>query len=97
MSHPVDSTHPVEPTIARMTEDAAKQKALATTEKRELVGDDVFEAKHLDNLRENPNAVLENPLQVCRPSFQCSFPRTATVAGRNCAPCSLETVHRSLN
>ena len=66
MSRPVDSTHPVEPTIARMTEEAAKQKALATTEKRELAGDDVFEAKHLDNVHENPNAVLENPLQVCR-------------------------------
>ncbi|KAG0666919.1 hypothetical protein C6P46_003629 [Rhodotorula mucilaginosa] len=64
MLHPVDSTHPVEPTIARMTEEAAKQKALATTEKRELAGDDAFEAKHLDNVREAPIAVLENPLQV---------------------------------
>ncbi|GAA5957462.1 hypothetical protein JCM8115_001328 [Rhodotorula mucilaginosa] len=63
MLHPVDSTHPVEPTIARMTEEAAKQKALATTEKRELAGDDAFEAKHLDNVREAPIAVLENPLQ----------------------------------
>ncbi|GAA5985666.1 hypothetical protein JCM10908_007062 [Rhodotorula pacifica] len=63
MSHPVDSTHHVEPTIARMTEEAAKQKAVATTEKRELAGDGEFEPKHLDNLRENPNALLENPLQ----------------------------------
>lgn len=65
MSHPVDSTHPVEPSIARMTEEAAKQKAVGTSEKREFAGEDDF--KHLDNLRENPNAVLENPLQV-RPS-----------------------------
>ncbi|BGP66112.1 hypothetical protein NBRC10512v2_007507 [Rhodotorula toruloides] len=61
MSHPVDSTHPVEPSIARMTEEAAKQKAVGTSEKREFAGEDDF--KHLDNLRENPNAVLENPLQ----------------------------------
>lgn len=64
MSRPVDSTHPVEPSIARMTEEAAKQKAVATQEKREFAGEDDF--KHLDNLRENPNAVLENPLQVRR-------------------------------
>lgn len=64
MSRPVDSTHPVEPSIARMTEEAAKQKAIATQEKREFAGEDDF--KHLDNLRENPNAVLENPLQVRR-------------------------------
>ncbi|GAA6055015.1 hypothetical protein NBRC10513_005677 [Rhodotorula toruloides] len=61
MSHPVDSAHPVEPSIARMTEEAAKQKAIGTSEKREFAGEDDF--KHLDNLRENPNAVLENPLQ----------------------------------
>ncbi|GJN94492.1 hypothetical protein Rhopal_007574-T1 [Rhodotorula paludigena] len=64
MSHPVDSTHPVEPSIARMTEEAAKQKAVATQEKRELAGDaDYHDHKHLDNVVNNPNALLENPLQ----------------------------------
>ena len=99
MLHPVDSTHPVEPTIARMTEEAAKQKALATTEKRELAGDDAFEAKHLDNVREAPIAVLENPLQVCRLSrfrlfFEPSYPRSAAVENSRC--CS-RALFRSLS
>ncbi|GJN94493.1 hypothetical protein Rhopal_007575-T1 [Rhodotorula paludigena] len=64
MSHAVDSTHPVDPSIARMTEEAAKQKAVATQEKRELAGDaDYHDHKHLDNNVNNPNALLENPLQ----------------------------------
>ncbi|GAA5876468.1 hypothetical protein JCM3774_003785 [Rhodotorula dairenensis] len=61
MSHPVDSTHHVEPTIARMTEEAGKQKALATTEKRELAGDGDFETKQVK--ADVAVALLENPLQ----------------------------------
>lgn len=64
MSRPIDSTHHAEPTTARHIEEAARQKAVEKTEKRELVGEAEYETKHLDNLRENPNAVLENPLQV---------------------------------
>ncbi|POY75474.1 hypothetical protein BMF94_1376 [Rhodotorula taiwanensis] len=63
MSRPIDSTHHAEPTTARHIEEAARQKAVEKTEKRELVGEAEYETKHLDNLRENPNAVLENPLQ----------------------------------
>lgn len=73
MSRPIDSTHHAEPTTARHIEEAARQKAVEKTEKRELVGEAEYETKHLDNLRENPNAVLENPLQVsklvCRELF----------------------------
>ncbi|BGP20277.1 hypothetical protein JCM10213_001108 [Rhodosporidiobolus nylandii] len=62
--HDVDSTHPIDPTIHRHIEEAAQQKAVATTEKRELVGDgDYKEHGHIDNLQSNPNALLENPLQ----------------------------------
>ncbi|GAA5897953.1 hypothetical protein JCM6882_005120 [Rhodosporidiobolus microsporus] len=61
--HDVDSTHPVDPTIHRHIEEAAKQKAVATQEKRELLGKDEYvDSHHLDNLKSNPNAVLENPL-----------------------------------
>ncbi|GAA6013458.1 hypothetical protein JCM10207_008855 [Rhodosporidiobolus poonsookiae] len=61
--HDVDSTHPVEPSIQRHIEAAAKQKAVGQQEKRELAGDGDFEQRHLDNLKSNPNALLENPLQ----------------------------------
>ena len=61
MLHPVDSTHPVEPTIARMTEEAAKQKALATTEKRELAGDDSYVDSSAGAKETRANA-LDNPL-----------------------------------
>jgi len=64
MPRPIDSTNPVAPSIARMTEEAAKQKAVATQEKRELAGEGDFKDAHLDNLKSNPNALLENPLQV---------------------------------
>ncbi|TNY22033.1 hexose transport-related protein [Rhodotorula diobovata] len=63
MPRPIDSTNPVAPSIARMTEEAAKQKAVATQEKRELAGEGDFKDAHLDNLKSNPNALLENPLQ----------------------------------
>ncbi|BGP51893.1 hypothetical protein JCM10450v2_007853 [Rhodotorula kratochvilovae] len=57
-------SHPVDPSIARMTEEAAKQKAVATQEKRELAGDDEYkEHRQLDNPKANINALLENPLQ----------------------------------
>lgn len=65
MSRPIDSTHPAEPVTARHIEEAAKQKAVATSEKREFADVDVdADAKHLDNVGNNPNAALENPLQV---------------------------------
>lgn len=65
MSRPIDSTHPAEPVTARHIEEAAKQKAVATSEKREFADVDVdADAKHLDNVGSNPNAALENPLQV---------------------------------
>ncbi|GAA5983984.1 hypothetical protein JCM11641_001416 [Rhodosporidiobolus odoratus] len=58
--HDVDSTHPVDPTIHRHIEEAAKQKAVGTSEKRELADDASF--NHIDN-KTNVNALLENPLQ----------------------------------
>lgn len=90
MSHPVDSTHPVEPSIARMTEEAAKQKAVATQEKRELAGDaDFHDHKHLDNVVNNPNALLENPLQVRLARFarlaRPPLPQHYTRSLRDCA------------
>ncbi|GAA6038856.1 hypothetical protein JCM8097_002930 [Rhodosporidiobolus ruineniae] len=59
--HDVDSSHPVDPTIHRAIEETAKQKTKGTEQKRELAGSDDGH-HHLDNIRENPNAVLENPL-----------------------------------
>ncbi|GAA5863489.1 hypothetical protein JCM8547_007261 [Rhodosporidiobolus lusitaniae] len=58
-THDVDSSHPVDPTIHRHIEETAKQKAVGSSEKRELADDQ----HHLDNLKSNPNALLENPLQ----------------------------------
>ncbi|GAA5845328.1 hypothetical protein JCM9279_004843 [Rhodotorula babjevae] len=58
MSHP-NHQH-VDPSVARMTEDALKQKATGSQEKRELVGDDEYINKA--NSITNKNALLENPL-----------------------------------
>ncbi|GAA5939644.1 hypothetical protein JCM3775_002076 [Rhodotorula graminis] len=61
MSRAADSHHQhVEPSVARMTEDALKQKATGTQEKRELVGDDEY--LHKASSIVNKNALLENPL-----------------------------------
>lgn len=61
MSNP----YPVQPSIEKMKEDAARQKGNSgTQEKRELAGEGDFQDKHLDNVAHNPNALLENPLQV---------------------------------
>ncbi|GAA6021550.1 hypothetical protein JCM10207_005064 [Rhodosporidiobolus poonsookiae] len=59
--HDIDSTHPVDPSIHRQIEEAAKQKAVATQEKRELADD--LEHPHLTTVGKNVNALLENPLQ----------------------------------
>ncbi|GAA5820262.1 hypothetical protein JCM3770_002444 [Rhodotorula araucariae] len=63
MSHRVDSSHPVDPSIARMTEEAAKQKAVASQEKRELAGEGDFKEHNVDANKTNVNSLLENPLQ----------------------------------
>ncbi|GAA5872632.1 hypothetical protein JCM1840_004859 [Sporobolomyces johnsonii] len=61
--HPIDPTHPIDPSIARQRELIAAEKAnKGETEKRELAGEGEFETKHLDNLKSNINAALENPL-----------------------------------
>ncbi|GAA5939641.1 hypothetical protein JCM3775_002075 [Rhodotorula graminis] len=60
MSNP----YPVQPSIEKMKEDAARQKNNSgTQEKRELAGEGDYQDKHLDNVAHNPNALLENPLQ----------------------------------
>ncbi|GAA5845330.1 hypothetical protein JCM9279_004844 [Rhodotorula babjevae] len=60
MSNP----YPVQPSIEKMKEDAARQKGNSgTQEKRELAGEGDYQDKHLDNVAHNPNALLENPLQ----------------------------------
>lgn len=64
MSRQAPSNNTVDPSLARMTEDAVKQKAVGSHEKRELVGDDEY--KHATASITNKNALLENPLQVRR-------------------------------
>ncbi|TNY22032.1 hexose transport-related protein [Rhodotorula diobovata] len=61
MSRQAPSNNTVDPSLARMTEDAVKQKAVGSHEKRELVGDDEY--KHATASITNKNALLENPLQ----------------------------------
>ncbi|GAA5943845.1 hypothetical protein JCM1841_004365 [Sporobolomyces salmonicolor] len=61
--HPIDPTHPIDPSIARQRELIAADKAdKGEIEKRELAGEGEGEIKHLDNLKNNINAALENPL-----------------------------------
>jgi len=61
-SHPIDSSHPVDPSIARQREQIAAEKAeKGTEEKRELAGEGEF--AHQEGERKlNINAALENPL-----------------------------------
>ncbi|GAA5967400.1 hypothetical protein JCM21900_001041 [Sporobolomyces salmonicolor] len=61
--HPIDPTHPIDPSIARQRELIAADKAnKGEIEKRELADEGEGEIKHLDNLKNNINAALENPL-----------------------------------
>lgn len=61
-THPIDSSHPVDPSIARQREQIAAEKAeKGTDEKRELAGEGEF--AHQEGERKlNINAALENPL-----------------------------------
>ena len=90
MSHPANSNHQhVDPSVARMTEDALKQKAMGTQEKRELVGDDEYINKASSIT--NKNALLENPLHV-RPRFSLSLLPTSFAAARGPSRSSLTLI-----